>query len=138
MERDGRSPSRAPPRSRFAANGTSPPRSNPGPGPRKTEERMFEGLSVAMVTHFRRGELDLEGSARLIEFMLEGGVEVLVVSGSTGEAATCSVEERRSLWRFVRERVAGRIPVVAGTGTNSTADSIALTRMAEEIGLDGA
>jgi 4-hydroxy-tetrahydrodipicolinate synthase len=98
---------------------------------------MFEGLTVAMVTPFRQGELDLEATARLVDFMLEGGVEGLVVSGSTGEAATCSVEERRSLWRFVRERVRGRVPVVAGTGTNSTSDSIELSRLAEEIGLDG-
>jgi 4-hydroxy-tetrahydrodipicolinate synthase len=98
---------------------------------------MFEGLTVAMVTPFRNGELDLEATARLVEFQLEGGVECLVVSGSTGEAATCTVEERRTLWRFVRERVRGRIPVVAGTGTNSTADSIALTRMAEDLSLDG-
>jgi 4-hydroxy-tetrahydrodipicolinate synthase len=99
---------------------------------------MFDGLTVAMVTPFRRGELDLEATAGLTEFLLEGGVECLVVSGSTGEAATCSVEERRTLWRLVKERVRGRIPVVAGTGTNCTADSIALTRMAEEVGLDGA
>ena len=98
---------------------------------------MFEGLTVAMVTPFRRGELDLEATARLVDFMVEGGIEGLVVSGSTGEAATCSVEERRSLWRFVRERVRGRIPVVAGTGTNSTSDSIDLSRIAEEVGLDG-
>jgi len=98
---------------------------------------MFEGLTVAMVTPFRQGEVDLEATARLVDFMLEGGVEGLVVSGSTGEAATCSVEERRSLWRFVRERVRGRVPVVAGTGTNSTSDSIELSRLAEEIGLDG-
>lgn len=99
---------------------------------------MFEGLSVAMVTPFRRGEVDHDGAARLVDFMIEGGVECLVVSGSTGEAATCTVEERRVLWRFVRERVRGRIPVVAGTGTNNTAESITLTRMAEELGLDGA
>jgi 4-hydroxy-tetrahydrodipicolinate synthase len=98
---------------------------------------MFEGLTVAMVTPFRRGEVDLEATARLVDFMLEGGIEGLVVSGSTGEAATCSVEERRSLWRFVRERVRGRVPVVAGTGTNSTSDSIDLSRIAEEVGLDG-
>jgi 4-hydroxy-tetrahydrodipicolinate synthase len=65
-------------------------------------------------------------------------VQNLVVSGSTGEAATCTVEERRALWKFVLERVRGRIPVVAGTGTNNTAESITLTRMAEELGLDGA
>jgi 4-hydroxy-tetrahydrodipicolinate synthase len=99
---------------------------------------MFEGLTVAMVTPFRGGGLDLEATERLIEFMLGAGVEALVVSGSTGEAATCTVEERRTLWRFVRERVRGRAPVIAGTGTNSTADSIALTRIAEETGLDGA
>ena len=99
---------------------------------------MFEGLSVAMVTPFRHAELDLEATDRLIEFLLAGGTENLVVSGSTGEAATCTVEERRTLWKFVKDRVRGRIPVVAGTGTHSTSDSIALTRLAEEIGLDGA
>ena len=99
---------------------------------------MFEGLTVAMVTPFRKGALDLEATARLVEHMLGGGVEGLVVSGSTGEAATCSLEERRTLWAFVRERVHGRVPVVAGTGSNSTADSIALTQVAEELGLDGA
>jgi 4-hydroxy-tetrahydrodipicolinate synthase len=99
---------------------------------------MFEGLSVAMVTPFRHGELDLEATDRLVEFLLAGGTENLVVSGSTGEAATCTVEERRTLWKFVKDRVRGRVPVVAGTGTNSTADSVALTHLAEELGLDGA
>lgn len=99
---------------------------------------MFEGLSVAMVTPFRGGEVDRDATARLVEHLIGGGVQGLVVSGSTGEAATCTVEERRDLWRFVKERAQGRAWVVAGTGTNSTADSIVLTRMAEEIGLDGA
>ncbi len=99
---------------------------------------MFEGLTVAMVTPFRDGRLDLEAAGRLVDFMIEGGVEGLVVSGSTGEAATCTVEERLELWRAVRARVAGRIPVIAGTGSNSTAESIALTRQAEALGLDGA
>src|SRR5437867_8718209 len=99
---------------------------------------MFEGLTVAMATPFRAGEVDLDATDRLVEFLLAGGTENLVVSGSTGEAATCTVEERRTLWKFVKDRVRGRVPVVAGTGTNSTSDSIALTRLAEEIGLDGA
>jgi len=99
---------------------------------------MFRGLIVAMVTPFRGGGLDLDGCARLVEFMLEGGVEGLVVSGSTGEAATTTVEERRALWKRVKDQARGRVPVIAGTGTNSTADSIALTRLAEELGLDGA
>jgi 4-hydroxy-tetrahydrodipicolinate synthase len=99
---------------------------------------MFEGLIVAMVTPFRDGAVDRDGTAALLEHMIGGGVQGLVVSGSTGEAATCTVEERRELWRFCCERVRGRVPLVAGSGTNSTADSIALTRMAEELGLDGA
>jgi 4-hydroxy-tetrahydrodipicolinate synthase len=98
---------------------------------------MFEGLTVAMVTPFRRGELDLEATGELIDFMIDGGVQGLVVSGSTGEAATCTVEERRRLWTFAKTRVRGRVPLTAGTGTNSTAESIVLTRMAEELGLDG-
>jgi len=99
---------------------------------------MFEGLSVAMVTPFRGGAIDRDATARLVEWMIEGGVEGLVVSGSTGEAATCTVEERRSLLAFVKERVRGRVWIVAGTGTNNTAESIALTKMAEEVGVDGA
>jgi 4-hydroxy-tetrahydrodipicolinate synthase len=98
---------------------------------------MFDGLSVAMVTPFRGGQLDLEATARLVEFLIEGGTQTLIVSGSTGEAATCTLEERRILWKFVRDRAARRIPVVAGTGTNSTADSLVLTALAEELALDG-
>ena len=99
---------------------------------------MFEELSVAMVTPFRNGAVDRDAVAKLVEHMIEGGVQGLVVSGSTGEAATCSIEERRELWKFVRERAKGRAWIVAGTGTNDTAVSITLTKMAEELGMDGA
>ncbi|MBI3539685.1 MAG: 4-hydroxy-tetrahydrodipicolinate synthase [Candidatus Eisenbacteria bacterium] len=99
---------------------------------------MFDGMTVAMVTPFRKGAVDLEATGRLIDFLIEGGTECIVISGSTGEAATCTVDERRALWRFAKERARGRVPLVAGTGTNNTAESIALTRMAEELGLDGA
>jgi 4-hydroxy-tetrahydrodipicolinate synthase len=99
---------------------------------------MFEGLSVAMVTPFRGGAIDRDATARLVEWMIDGGVQGLVVSGSTGEAATCSPDERRALLAFVKERVKGRAWIVAGTGTNNTAESITLTRMAEDVGVDGA
>lgn len=99
---------------------------------------MFEGLTVAMVTPFKDGAVDLEAARRHVDFMIEGGVEGLVVSGSTGEAATCSLEERYQLWRAVKQQVNGRVPLIAGTGSNSTADSVAVTRQAEAIGLDGA
>ncbi len=62
---------------------------------------MFEGLSVAMVTPFRGGAIDRDATARLVDWMIDGGVQGLVVSGSTGEAATCSAEERRTLLAFV-------------------------------------
>jgi len=99
---------------------------------------MFRGLIVAMATPFKDGALDLDATDRLVEHMLTGCVEGLVVSGSTGEAATCSLDERRTLWAFVRDRARGRVPVIAGTGTNNTAESIANTKLAEELKLDGA
>ena len=99
---------------------------------------MFEGLSVAMVTPFRGGAIDRDATARLVEWMIGGGVQGLVVSGSTGEAATCSADERRTLLAFVKEQVKGRAWIVAGTGTNNTAESITLTKMAEDVGVDGA
>lgn len=99
---------------------------------------MFEGLSVAMVTPFRDGALDLDATARLVDFLIDGGVQCLVISGSTGEAATCSLEERHALWKFTKQQVRGRVPLVAGTGTNNTADSIEITRLAQDLGLDGA
>jgi 4-hydroxy-tetrahydrodipicolinate synthase len=98
---------------------------------------VFEGLTVAMVTPFRDRALDLDATARLLDFLVEGGTETIVISGSTGEAATCTVEERHALWKFAKQELRGRIPLVAGTGTNATADSITLTRMAEDLGLDG-
>jgi len=67
---------------------------------------MFDGLTVAMVTPFRDGALDLEATGRLVEFMLERGVEGLVVSGSTGEAATTTHEERRRCGRSSSSRCA--------------------------------
>ena len=99
---------------------------------------MFEGLSVAMVTPFRAGIVDRDATAKLVEHMIDGGVQGLIVSGSTGEAATTSVDERRALWQFVKERAKGRVWLVAGTGTNNTAETITNTRMAEEVGMDGA
>lgn len=99
---------------------------------------MFEGLSVAMVTPFRGGAVDPAGIERLVARLVEGGVDGIVALGSTGEAATQTVEERRAVLEQVIAEVRGRVWVVAGTGTNNTAESIALTRMAKELGADGA
>ncbi len=99
---------------------------------------MFEGLTVAMVTPFRAGKIDWEAVDRLLDHMLAGGVDGIVPGGTTGEGPTLDAEERRELFRHVRERCKGHAFVLAGTGTNSTEGTIAQTRMARDEGADGA
>ena len=99
---------------------------------------MFEGLSVAMVTPFRDGALDEPATEKLTDFLARGGVDVLVVAGSTGEGATLTRDESRRLYALVKGAAAGRVRLVAGTGTNNTAVSIENTREARAAGYDGA
>jgi len=99
---------------------------------------MFEGLSVALVTPFKDGALDEAGVERLVDFVIGGGTDVLVVAGSTGEAVTLTREERRRLYQAVQRANRGRARLVAGTGTNVTRDSIELTAEAHALGYDGA
>lgn len=92
---------------------------------------------TAMATPFRRdGSLDLEGARRLASHLIDHGSDALVVAGTTGEAPTLTHEEKRDLWGAVAEEIRGRAPLIAGTGTYSTAESIELTRTAEEAGAD--
>ena len=99
---------------------------------------MFEGLSVALVTPFRDGALDEEGVRALVDHVVGGGADVLVVAGSTGEAPALTREERRRLYAMVKSANGGRARLVAGTGTNVTRDSIELTQEAKAAGYDGA
>ena len=99
---------------------------------------MFEGLSVALVTPFKDGALDEAAIERLVDFVIGGGTDVLVVAGSTGEAVTLTREERRRLYQAVQRANQGRARLVAGTGTNVTRDSIELTAEACALGYDGA
>lgn len=99
---------------------------------------MFEGLSVALVTPFKDGALDEGAVERLVDFVIGGGTDVLVVAGSTGEAVTLTREERRKLYGAVQRANKGRARLVAGTGTNVTRDSIELTAEARTLGYDGA
>lgn len=99
----------------------------------------FQGSYVALVTPFTDTlEVDYDAYGRLIDFQLEKGTDGLVPCGCTGEAATLSHAEQKECIRFTVERVAGRIPVVAGTGSNNTAEALGLTQYAKEIGCDGA
>jgi len=99
----------------------------------------LSGVFTPLVTPFRGdGSLDLEALARLVEWQIESGVEGLVPCGSTGESATLTPEEHVRVVRHVVEVAAKRVPVVAGTGSNSTREAIELTAAARSAGADGA
>jgi 4-hydroxy-tetrahydrodipicolinate synthase len=99
---------------------------------------MFRGSFTALVTPFEGEQLDVAGLQRNIEFQLRNGTSGLVACGSTGETPTLSPEERETVIATTVAAVAKKVPVVAGTGTNSTARTIDLTRRAEELGVDAA
>ena len=99
---------------------------------------MFTGCMTALITPFAGGDLDHRALADLIEAQIAGGVHGVVPCGSTGEAATLTHDEHIAIVREVVRLVRGRVRVIAGTGSNSTAEAIRLTRAAEEAGADGA
>lgn len=97
----------------------------------------FGQVITAMVTPFQaNGDIDWTATEQLIEHLLANGTDGLVVAGTTGESPTLSTEEKVELFRFTVRAVNGRAPVIAGTGSNDTRASVALTRLAEEAGVD--
>ena len=99
---------------------------------------MFNGALTALVTPFRDGEVDEHALRELVEFQIQGGIDGLVPCGSTGESATLTHSEHEQVIRIVIDQTRKRVPVVAGTGSNSTAEAIRLTASAREAGADGA
>ena len=99
---------------------------------------MFEGVLTALVTPFRDGAVDERAIQELIEIQVAGGVDGIVPCGTTGEAATLSHAEHRRVIEVAVAAARGRIQVLAGTGSNSTAEAVQLTRHAKEAGADGA
>lgn len=103
------------------------------------KNQKFRGTTVALVTPFDlTGEIDEKALEKLIEWQIKEGTDVILAAGTTGEAATLSTEEHKYLMKRVLELVAGRKPVLCGTGSNSTKETIGLTQYAEEIGAAGA
>src|SRR6266404_867109 len=98
----------------------------------------FDGAIPALVTPFRNGAIDTEALQRVVDSCVNNGVAALAPCGSTGEAATLSHEEHKEVVRLVVKMAKGRVPVIAGTGSNSTAEAIALTKSAKEAGADAA
>ncbi|MDH5357335.1 MAG: 4-hydroxy-tetrahydrodipicolinate synthase [Gammaproteobacteria bacterium] len=98
---------------------------------------MFSGSMVALVTPMRAdGSLDSDCLHKLVEFHISNGTDAIVAVGTTGESATLTVEEHCDVIREVVQQVNGRIPVIAGTGANSTTEAIELTQSAKDLGVD--
>lgn len=103
-----------------------------------TRSESFAGLSVAMITPFRNGEVDYDAIRRLVDLQVEAGTTCLCPVGTTGESPTVSHEEHEWIIAAVIEAAAGRIKVMPGTGSNSTAEALRLTRFAARAGADAA
>jgi len=101
-----------------------------------TERMKLEGSMVALVTPFANGEIDWDALGRLIDFQIENGTQGLVPCGTTGECPTLTHDEHDRVIKFTVERAAKRVPVIAGTGSNCTAEALRLTKHAKEAGAD--
>ena len=99
---------------------------------------MFSGAIVAIVTPFRKGKVDEKSLRELIEFQIKNGTDGIVPCGTTGESSTLSHEEHDRVIEITIDAVKKRVPVIAGTGSNSTDEALRLTRHAHEAGADGA
>jgi 4-hydroxy-tetrahydrodipicolinate synthase len=100
------------------------------------EENMFSGAFTAVVTPFKGGAVDEDALKGLIRFGIDGGVSGFIPCGTTGESPTLSHEEHNQVVEFTVKEVAGQVKVIAGTGSNSTREAMALSRHAQEVGAD--
>ncbi|HOV69081.1 MAG TPA: 4-hydroxy-tetrahydrodipicolinate synthase [Clostridia bacterium] len=98
---------------------------------------LFTGSAVAIVTPFTHDGVDFETMAQLLDFQISNGTKAIIVCGTTGEPSTMSKSEKLNVMEFAIAHVKKRVPVIAGTGCNCTADTIELSRQAEKMGADG-
>lgn len=97
---------------------------------------VFEGSCVALITPFTEDGINFDALEKLIEFQIENGTDAILICGTTGEPPTMSAAEQKEAIRFSKEIINGRVPIIAGTGANSTAATIENCKMAEELGVD--
>ncbi|MBQ7982541.1 MAG: 4-hydroxy-tetrahydrodipicolinate synthase, partial [Clostridia bacterium] len=97
---------------------------------------IFEGAATALITPLTPDGIDYENFGRLIDWQIDAGIDALVIAGTTGEGSTLTDEEHREVLDYAVKRAAGRVPMIAGTGSNDTAYAIDLTKFACEIGYD--
>ena len=100
------------------------------------KKTIFTGMATAIVTPMNENGIDYEGLEKLIEYQIENGINAIVVMGTTGENATIEPEDQKKVIAFTVEKVAGRVPVIAGTGTNNTEHVLHNTKNACEVGID--
>lgn len=102
------------------------------------KDMIFTGAGTALVTPFTpAGEIAWEELEKLVDFQLEGGIDAIIACGTTGEAATMTAEEHLRVVDFIIKKVNGRVPVIAGTGSNDTAFCVELSQEAKKLGADG-
>lgn len=101
-----------------------------------TSNPIFRGVATALITPLNESSIDFSAFARLIDWQIAAGVAALVIAGTTGEGSTLTDEEHRAAVRFAVEHTAGRVPVIAGTGSNDTAYAVDLTKYCCEVGAD--
>lgn len=101
-----------------------------------TSNPIFRGVATALITPLNESGIDFSAFARLIDWQIAEGVAALVIAGTTGEGSTLTDEEHRAAVRFAVEHTAGRVPVIAGTGSNDTAYAVDLTKYCCEVGAD--
>lgn len=101
------------------------------------KKTVFTGIATALVTPLNKDGIDFEAFGRLIDWQVAEGIDGLVVCGTTGEASTLTDDEHKAAIKFAVERVNGKTPVIAGTGSNDTDYAVELTKYACEVGVDG-
>lgn len=102
------------------------------------KKTIFTGAATAIVTPFKNGKVDYDMYGTLIDWQIEQGIDAIVTVGTTGEGPTLTHEEHREVIRYCVEKVAHRVPVIAGTGSNCTEEAIGLTKFAAQVGADAA
>ncbi len=100
------------------------------------KKTIFKGAATAIVTPMKNGEVDFDALARLVDFQIDNGIDALVAAGTTGESSTLTDEEHVEVIKTVVDRAAGRVPVIAGTGSNDAAYAIKLSNDACRLGAD--
>lgn len=99
---------------------------------------LFEGSMVAIVTPFQKGKVDEKALRRLVDLHIESGTSAIIPCGTTGESATLTPDERENVIAIVKDQAKGRVKILAGAGSNSTAEALQRQKFCEEIGVDGA